>query len=110
MKITEQEIKIAALNQNGDAHVFSPELQSFIKGANWALSQMEPEWVAVTEGYPEKTMNVIIYGRYTRDCPKRTHEALFVRKGNNPNYWHFSIGGIKSKDVTHWMPLPLAPQ
>lgn len=72
--------------------------------------QFKPKWIPTSERLPDKTSLVLIYGRYTRDCPNRVAEALFVKKGNNPKYWFFSISGIKSKDVTHWMPLTNPPE
>lgn len=54
MKPTEQEIKDAALAQHDIGHVFNSEYQSFISGANWAISQMQPEWVSIEDGLPKE--------------------------------------------------------
>lgn len=81
-----------------------------LKMVNDALPDVGEGWISVKDRLPEKTGNVLIYGSYTRDCPQRSMEALFVKKGNNPNYWYFSIMGIKSKNVTHWMKLPQPPK
>ena len=62
-------------------------------------------WISVNDRLPETYTRVLIFGRYTRDCPKKVYEAVFHIKGKR----FTSLAGIISKDVTHWQPLPSPP-
>lgn len=84
------------------------EREGFIKGANWqkehSYSEQE-QWISVEDKLPEIYSNVIIYGRYTADCPLSVYAADY-----NPKNKLFRCDYIKSKNVTHWMPLPNPPK
>src|SRR5260221_44957 len=63
------------------------------------------KWVSVSERLPEdKMFSVLVYGSYTADCPRRSMEVHFYRKGNR--YEFRSMDGVRTKNVTHWQPLP----
>lgn len=63
------------------------------------------EWISVKNRLPDEYSTIIIYGRFTRDCPNKVYEASF-----NPKSRKFHCAGIISKNVTHWMPLPSPPK
>lgn len=63
------------------------------------------EWISVKDRLPENTGDVLIYGRFTIDCPRRVYEAFYDKKRDK-----FTRLYINSKDVTHWMPLPDPPK
>jgi len=65
------------------------------------------EWISVNDRLPEHGMfTILVYGRFTADCPKRVMEVHYYRRGNK---CEFRSNNIKTKDVTHWMPLPEPP-
>lgn len=65
-------------------------------------------WVDVKERLPEIGMfSILVYGSYTADCPRRVMEVHYRRKGNKCEFRSFD--GIKTKNVTHYQPLPNPP-
>lgn len=61
-------------------------------------------WIPTNDGWPAQSGSYIIYGRFTKDCPKKVEQAYFDRKR-----MAFYNLGIKAKNVTHWMLLPEPP-
>lgn len=68
-------------------------------------SAVKSQWISVKERLPEKSCSVIVWGRYTKDCPRRANEARFDHKRKR-----FYQDCTITKDATHWMPLPEAPE
>lgn len=61
-------------------------------------------WISVEDRWPDTAGDYIVYGRFTRDCPKGVDVGSFYKKRRR-----FYNRGIITKDVTHWMPLPEPP-
>lgn len=68
-----------------------------------AMEEYADKWQPVSE-LPTVSGCYIIYGNYTRDCPKCVSEAYYDHKRRR-----FNQQGIYSKNVTHWQPLPKPP-
>lgn len=63
------------------------------------------QWIKSTDSLPPEPGYYIVFGSYTRDCPKKVCEAYYDHKRKR-----FYQQGTISKNVTHWMPLPQKPQ
>ena len=63
---------------------------------------MNLEWIDIKTDKPKYNGSYLIYGSFTRDCPKEVTKAYWIKN-------HFVEIGIKAKNVTHWMPLPPKP-
>lgn len=72
------------------------------------VKQQGGEWISVKDRLPKDQFSVLVWGCYTADCPHRAMEARYRIKGNNIEFRSFD--GIKTKNVTHWMPLPSPPK
>lgn len=70
------------------------------------LALQSSEWVKVEDRFPEGDGYYLIYGCHSKGCPKNVFEALFIKHRGKR---YFTANGIKSKEVTHWMPLPTPP-
>lgn len=102
MKPTEQEIKDAALEYSERIEVL---YNGFTKGANWAISQMQPEWISVEDRLPEESGQVLGCMKDTFDiyvCHYKPSRKLFLVYGAG-------VDPISDMKVTHWMPLPHPP-
>jgi hypothetical protein len=65
---------------------------------------MESSWISVHQKLPDNDGWYLVYGRFTKDCPKRVMEAAFNKKLRK---FHTML---KVKDVSHWQPLPAPPE
>jgi hypothetical protein len=71
-----------------------------------------PQWISVKERLPEEDVAVLVYGQVLNDPP----DVLGVRRRYNGDQdwkhtWESEDGFIyREDDVTHWMPLPKAPE
>lgn len=63
-------------------------------------------WISVKDQLPEPFVSVLVYMPGERPLPT-VHEGYFVRDANKW-YSHFFDRGLD--EVTHWMPLPEAPE
>jgi hypothetical protein len=61
------------------------------------------EWISVEDGLPTVSGNYIVYGRYAGDSPMSVMQSHYDAKSR------CFRTDIKTKDVTHWQPLPAAP-
>ena len=71
---------------------------------DWAIEQLDksksqavPEWIQVSERLPMDGENVLIFDKY---C---THGSIYT-------LMYYDGFMLKHKGVTHWMPLPAAPE
>jgi hypothetical protein len=71
-----------------------------------AGSRGKPAWISVKERLPEPFVSVLVYMPGERPLPT-VHEGYFVRDANKW-YSHFFDRGLE--EVTHWMPMPEAPE
>ena len=62
-----------------------------------AKQQAVPEWIPVSERLPMDGENVLIFDKY---C---THGSIYT-------LMYYDGFMLKHKGVTHWMPLPAAPE
>lgn len=61
------------------------------------------EWISVEERLPDMFKPVIVCRRFTKD-------ELKVEQGyRDVNGW-WKVYGTRTKNVTHWMPLPKPPK
>ncbi len=67
-------------------------------------SQFKPKWIKCSDRLPENDGSYIIYGRFTKDCPKEVVEAQYTAHNRRFHQDH-----VISKDVTHWQYLPENP-
>lgn len=105
MKPTEQMIKDKCQEWDGMENGQS----ACLDGIEWALSQMEPEWVAVTERLPEVGVPVIVETEY-RNCGIPVEDCfmgymdeygdLIVHPTDEDYGWQFN------DCVTRWKPQP----
>lgn len=99
---TELEILNSKIDFSQDGII---DRQKAIEAMQEYAEQFKPKWISVEERLPEEEgFEFIIFGRYAADCPDRVMTAQFnFKKG------YFHVKGVKSKNVTHWMPLPTKP-
>jgi len=97
-QITEQEIKDAALNEYVDSiYPFNDKVDSFIQGANWAISKLHPEWIPCNHKdiLPEGRYALYVYNPQTK-IGHVVYEA--IGKYNREISYFF---------VTHYCPINL---
>lgn len=83
-----------------------PDVQEFYRLAEIALrGQEERRWIPVTERLPERDVQVL--GWY-KDNPFSQYRPEVVAW--NGNGWVFVYAHRYVTNVTHWMPLPKAPE
>ena len=95
MKPTEQEIENEANMYQVDEYDCGNTgdlARAFKEGAEWSISQMQPEWVSVEDRLPDKRQYVVISYWSGYDIAEFKHGLFFV-------------GLEKITDVTHWKPL-----
>jgi len=63
------------------------------------------EWIAVQDRLPEDGEQVLAWTKYGIDIA--TRDDLY---GVTPRQWHHIGGPPFLAEVTHWMPLPPAPE
>lgn len=68
-----------------------------------------PGWIDVNDQLPKERdyFSILVYGSYTRDCPQRPTEVHYYWRGKNIEFRN--MDGSRTKNVTHWMPLPKKP-
>ena len=68
------------------------------------------EWISVKERLPEEAESVLLY---SKGFDPISGFLNYSTSGNPINYnvndWNESDGTVALEDVTHWMPLPEAP-
>ena len=64
-----------------------------------------PYWIPVTERLPDEGKFILVYG----DLYPNKHDggSIAVSKRMDCNYWQ---GFGRERNITHWMPLPSAPE
>ena len=69
------------------------------------LEKAAPRWIPMTERLPEEGKFVLVYG----DLYPNKHDGsvIAVSKRMDWNYWQ---GFGRERNITHWMPLPSAPE
>lgn len=88
-------VKASHITSDKDMQVaFADALRS---GAEWA--DQHPHWISVDEELPSE-------GKYTVTINKVGFQAVRYYKGGK---W-FSSYGNEYGDITHWLPLPQAPE
>lgn len=82
------------------------------KGYLAGYKAAQPQWISVKDRLPEQDVAVLVYGQVLNDPP----DIIGVRRRYNGDQewkhtWESEDGFIYSEDdVTHWMPLPEAPE
>lgn len=104
MKPTEQEIaeeaKLFRINEEDEG-----AFHGFKQGAQWAISQMQPEWVKCSERLPEVQVPVLVY-LPNYGTPNIVPMWIEKMTGN----WFSTSWNMKElHEATHWMPLPQLP-
>lgn len=85
---------------NAPAHFRSRPVQSSLSPAQGGNSPVIPEgWVACSELMPEQFKAILAFNEYGE-----------VWSGAYDRYWNFYCDNLLVEHVTHWMPLPAAPQ
>lgn len=64
-------------------------------------------WIDLKDELPTNQFTILVWGSYTRDCPQKATEVHFYRKGKNIEFRN--MDGSRTKNVTHWMPMPTGP-
>lgn len=115
MKPTEQEIELARDAAYNDAKLLGlieniGESAAFKVAwdvcTQWAISQMQPEWVPVTERLPQGPD--IVYLVCVKNKNKENGIPLIdIAVFDSDGIWQKSTVW---EDVTHWMPLPNPPK
>ena len=71
-------------------------------GAKWAISQMQPEWIPVSERLPEIDNPVLVVDQWGYMNVCAYNEKWYPKiDGQHPNFM--------SESITHWMVLPATP-
>lgn len=109
---TKEEILNRAFTANiseSELTEIKPNWQIIFDAMETYAEQFKPKWISVAERLPEKNCHILVFGSYTRDCPKVAMECIFYHK-NNPKYCEFRNSDMsRTKNVTHWMPMPQPP-
>ncbi|RTO81523.1 DUF551 domain-containing protein [Enterobacter hormaechei] len=85
---------------NAPAHFRSRPAQSSLSPAQGGNSPVIPDgWVACSELMPEQFKAILAFNEYGE-----------VWSGAYDRYWNFYCDNLLVEHVTHWMPLPAAPQ
>lgn len=108
MKHTRQE----HINKAADKLCILKEETEFFKhGAEWAIEQIQPEWIPVSERLPDRGNAVLFHCK--REYEKNLTVVIGWRQADYNGVSQFaSIHMHEDEDiiVTHWMPLPEPPQ
>lgn len=67
-------------------------------------------WISVKDRLPKigEHYTILVFGSYTRDCPQRVTQVHYYKRGKFIDYRN--MDGSRTKNVTHWMPLPHPPK
>ncbi|ELY2041144.1 DUF551 domain-containing protein [Enterobacter sp. 198] len=72
---------------------------AMLQGADGNAPVIPDGWVACSERMPEKFKAILAFNEYGE-----------VWSGAYDRYWNFYCDNLLVEHVTHWMPLPVAPQ
>lgn len=77
-----------------------------LRRENAELQTRVPKWISVKDRLPRNYMSVLAYMPRHYPC-QLIHECYIGSDGE----WHSSaVYGVKSEDITHWMPIPKPPK
>ena len=98
MKLVSTEAVLTALCQHCDSHIEMCEDCDMKE----ILSSVPSAWIKCSERLPEKSVNVLVANRRGKqyDIDKAWWNGLYFDRCGKKPYWN----------VTHWMPLPDAPE
>lgn len=71
--------------------------------ANWAISQMQPEWVSVEDRLPEINQQVLVVDK------GKVKNAVYEQQGDYRLFFLEKDGIFHYSNVTHWNYLPQPP-
>lgn len=75
----------------------------------WQASKDTMKWISVEESFPVEPEQVICcYIKPIFGVPTRRMETMYFSDGEGWRYW--LSDKLVSYPVTHWMPLPAAPE
>ena len=76
-----------------------------LRRENAKLRARVPEWISVDDRLPEPFVSVLVHMPGEEPCPT-------VREGFIPNdgIWQSAMFRREPGEVTHWQPMPLAPE
>ena len=98
MKLVSTEAVMTALCQHCDSHIEMCEEC----GMREIIESVPSAWIKCSERLPEKSVNVLVANRRGKqyDIDKAWWNGLYFDRCGKKPYWN----------VTHWMPLPDAPE
>ena len=98
MKLVTTEAVLTALCQHCDSHIEMCEEC----GMREIIESVPSAWIKCSERLPEKSVNVLVANRRGKqyDIDKAWWNGLYFDRCGKKPYWN----------VTHWMPLPDAPE
>ena len=76
-----------------------------LRRENAKLRARVQEWISVDDRLPEPYVSVLVYMPGEKPCPT-------VREGfiSNDGIWQSAMFRREPGEVTHWKPMPLAPE
>lgn len=99
--ITDEQIEQAAIEDNKSAYFLDigskDAIDDFKRGAKWMQAQ-QPQWISVSDRLPEHS------GWYLVCFPNIQTSFFYIEPDYKGEHHKFT-----DKGVTHWMPLPAAP-
>ncbi|MFP8821088.1 DUF551 domain-containing protein [Enterobacter cloacae] len=85
--------------EHGKAVGWNAYRAAMLQGADGNSPVIPDGWVACSERMPEKFKAILAFNEYGE-----------VWSGAYDRYWNFYCDNLLVEHVTHWMPLPAAPQ
>lgn len=85
--------------------------EGFVAGYTFAQDHTELQWISVTDRLPNEDEDVLVFGKVLNDAPNVLGvRRLYNGKIESTCTWEAEDGYVFTEsDVTHWMPLPQAP-
>ena len=76
-----------------------------LRRENAELKASAPKWISVNDRLPEPFVSVLVHMPGEEPCPT-------VREGfiSNDGIWQSAMFRREPGEVTHWKPMPLAPE
>ena len=74
---------------------------AFDDGYQAGLEAAQPKWISVEDRLPEESGSYLV-------CTRRS-DAFTAHFYLNTNEWKSHFAGSAGKHITHWLPLPPAP-
>lgn len=115
-KIPLTDLELSGLKTHG-LSVGTPSQLSdcFRHGVKWALDNAVPQWIPVSERLPDSDDEVLVYPFPDNSYGIRLgtyhpYEGKLKGKWTYEEERHSYYEQVEINNVTHWMPLPAAPE